>query len=412
MINKRISHDKLVIGAYILQPYAQTEAHIKDLAECGVELVVCLCPKDRSVLDLLHKYGVGCILSGYLPTWWGGDGSNAGTMSEKYPLDLYEKLSKEFEDHPAVWGLDICDEPSAFEFEYLSKLARFIEDAFPNQFPYINLYPNYAAVSKNTEDETKCQLGTATYEEHIEKYIEKVDLPYISYDYYLYPQTKNHHVGKMLDNFRIVSDACRRTGKDFWYIPMVNGRSENDFTSLNMLRYQAYIALAYGATVINWACYTGGWWFNNVLDTKGNKTEQYDKLKTMNAELRAIGDTYMKYKTVSTHLLGFGEDWKDECSKVITKNSLDCGFARDLRSDGKLVIGQMIHRENNDKNALFICNASDPCDTDNSVATVSFRSYERCVTVHSGCEKIDLSQNGDEYSFKIKSSHGVMITFE
>jgi len=132
----------------------------------------------------------------------------------------------------------------------------------------------------------------------------------------------------------------------------------------------------------------------------------------MNAELHAIGDTYMKYKTVSTHLLGFGEDWKDECSKVITKNSLDCGFARDLRSDGKLVIGQMIHRENNDKNALFISNASDPCDTDNSVATVSFRSYERRVTVHSGCEKIDLSQNGDEYSFKIKSSHGVMITFE
>ena len=411
-MNTRMPKDKLITGAYILQPYAQTEKHIKELAECGIELVVCMNPKDRSILDLLHKYGVGCILTGYLPTWWGGDGSNAGTMSEKYPLELYEKSSKEFEDHPAVWGLDICDEPSAHDFEHLGRLARFTEKAFPNQFAYINLYPNYAAVSKNTEDETKCQLGTATYEEHIGKYIERVDLPYISYDYYLYPQTKNHHVGKMLDNFRIVADACRKTAKDFWYIPMVNGRYENDFTSLNMLRYQAYTALCYGATVINWACYTGGWWFNNVLDNEGNMTEQYDKLKVMNAELHAIGGTYMKYKTVSTHLLGFDEDWKDECPGVISANSLNCGFARDLHSDGKLIVGQMTHRESNDKTALFICNASDPCDTDNSVATVSFRSYGRRVTAHSGCENIDLVKNGDEYSFKLKSSHGVMIIFE
>ncbi len=413
-MNKRMPEDKLLIGAYILQPYAQTEQHIKELAECGVEMVVCLNPKSREILDLLEKYGVGCILTGYLPNWWGGDGSNAGTMSEKHPLSVYEKAAKEFEDHPAIWGLDICDEPSALDFDHLGKIARYVENSFPNQFSYINLYPNYAAVAKNNETETINQLGTHTYEEHIKKYLEKIDLPYISYDFYLYPQTKNHNVGKMLDNFRIVSDACKTSGKDFWYIPMCNGRYENDFTSENMLRYQAYISLCYGATVINWACYTGGWWFNNILDTNGNKTEQYDKLKNINAELHRFGDVYMKYKTVDTYLMGFEcEKWAADFPNVRSVSDLNLGFVRELKANGaQLVIGRMTMKDDNRKNALLICNASDTCDECGSLANITFKSYGRKIDVFSAAEPISLSSDGDSYSISLPSNRGIIVTFE
>ena len=413
-MNKRMPKDKLVIGAYFLKPYAQTEEHVSDMAECGVNMIVCFAPMDRAILDTIHKYGIGCIMSGVMPGWWGGDGSNAGTMGDKYPPRVYHDCADKFEDHPAIWGLDLCDEPSALDFEHLSRAARLVEKIFPNQFAYLNLYPNYAAVAKNNESETKCQLGTATYEEYIARYAERVDLPYISYDFYLYPQTKNHNVGKMLDNFRIASDACRRTGKDFWYIPMVNGRYETDFTSENMLRYQAYIALCYGATVINWACYTAGWWFNQVLDENGNKTEQYEKLKKINAELHSIGDEFMKYRSVATHLVGYGdEEWKADFPEVMSKDSLDTGFVRGLRADkAKLVVGQMVHKEDSGRAALFVCNASDPFDTDNSVSTVRFSSHGRSVTLHSGEGSPILMRDGDEYRFELKSSHGAMITFE
>lgn len=413
-MNNRLPKNKLIIGAYFLHPYAQTEKHIKELAECGIEMIVCYDPKDKESLDLLQKYNVGCILSGVLPSWWGGDGSKAGTMGTTYPLSVYEKAAKEFTDHPAVWGIDLCDEPSALDFDHLGKAAELVERLFPNQFAYLNLYPNYAAVSQNDGNQTVNQLGTPTYEEHIEKYLERVALPYISYDFYLYPQTKNHNVGKMLDNFRIVSNACLRSGRDFWYIPMANGRYEDSFTSLNMMRYQAYIALAYGATVINWACYTAGWWFNQILDAEGNKTEQYDKLKVMNAELHAISDVYMAYRRVGTHLVGFkDEDWSNDFPLVIPRESLDCGFARNLSvGDASLVIGEMVHREDANKRALFICNASDPMDTNNSSATVSFNSFGKKVSLHSGEGEIELKCNGDNYSFELESGRGVMITFD
>ena len=413
-MNRRFPKDKLIIGAYILQPYAQTEKHIKELSECGVELIVCFSPKDPSVLDLLEKYHVGCIITGVLPGWWGGDGTRAGTLHERNPIQLYEKAAAEFKDHPAVWGIDIGDEPSALDFDHYGKIARTVDISFTNQLPYLNLYPNYASVAGNNEDQTQCQLGTATYEEHIRKYIEKVDLPYISYDFYLYPLPESNGVGRMFDNFRIVADACRSTGRDFWYIPQVNGLHETDFTSEDMLRYQAYISLCYGAVAVNWACYTGGWWCNNVLDANGNKTEQYDKLKKINAELHRFGEIYMKYRNTDTHLIGYEKEvWYESFPDVKSKTSLDTGVARNLRTDnGQLVIGQMVNRDDPGKTALLICNSSDPYGREQTTARISFESYKRNVKIYSGEGTAVLEREGDRYSFVLQSDHAVMITFE
>ncbi len=412
-MNKRLNRNKLIIGAYILQPYARTEKHIRELAECGIELVVCLSKPDRETLDLLEKYHVGCIVSGILPGWWGGDGAGAGTLHERNTLDIYLKAAEEFEDHPAIWGVDIGDEPSALDFEHYGKIAETTEKAFANQFAYLNLYPNYASVAANTEDQTTCQLGTATYQEHIDEYVKRISLPYISYDFYIYSLPKNIGVGKMLDNFRIVADACRKTGRDFWYIPQVNSLFPEVFTSENRLRYQAYTALAYGATVINWACYTGGWWANNVLDTDGNKTEQYEKLKKINREIKNIAELYMEYKNVDTHLIGFdGEESLSQFPEIKTVKSLDTGAMRDLKAEnGSLAVGQMVNRADPYKTAFVICNASDAYDENPAAAAVKFRS-DKTVKIYSGEGVIPLTKKGNEYTFDLANCHGVIITAE
>ena len=38
------------------------------------------------------------------------------------------------------------------------------------------------------------------------------------------------------------------------------------------LRYQANMAMAFGAETLVWACWTKGWWTMNVLDENGAKT--------------------------------------------------------------------------------------------------------------------------------------------
>ena len=412
-MNKRLNRKKLIIGTYCLKPYGRTEEHIKDLSECGIDMIVCLDRPDKALLDLLEKYHVGCIVSGILPGWWGGDGTSAGTLNERNPLSLYIDKAKEFEDHPAIWGVDIGDEPSALDFEHYGKIADTVDKCFVNQFPYLNLYPNYASVATNSENQTECQLGTATYQEHIDEYVKRISLPYISYDFYVYSLGRNIGVGKMLDNYRIVADACRRTGRDFWYIPQVNSLDPAVFTSINRLRYQAYTALCYGATVISWACYTKGWWENNVLDDNGSKTEQYEKLKAMNRELKNISDLYMEYRNVSTYLLGFeNEPWYGTFPEISCVETLDTGTMRDLHADGgSLVVGQMVKKNDPAKTAYVICNTTDAYDENPAVSKITFRT-DKTVKVYSGEGVIPLEKNGNEYAFDLGTCRGVIITLE
>ena len=407
-MNKRMDRNRLNIGVYHLKPYARTEAHIKDLADCGIDFVVCM-DNDRPALDLFHKYGVGAIVSGIVPGWWGGDGDNAGKLAETNPMEKYEAAAAAFTDHPAIWGIDVGDEPSALDFPYYGRVMDYVNRAFPNQFAYLNLYPNYASVSQNNAQETVNQLGTATYEEHIQKYCENVPVDYICYDFYLY----SINVTKHYENLRVVADACLRTGRSMWIVLQVNSNKPAEWMTENNLRFQAYTSMAFGAENIIWACYTAGWWHNQVLDGEGNKTQQYDKLKKINAEIRTIADEYMKYRRVSTHFVGFEGNPDMTAVKQEAIGSLSTGIFFDVKADNgaPLVVGEMVNRKGDGSVALMICAADDPRETDPKEYNVTFRAPHRCIRALGGNGYKTVTDLGDGvYAVAVKSNEGVLIT--
>lgn len=406
-MNTRMNRSKLNIGAYFLAPYARDERHVREVKECGIDFVVCM-ENDRPALDRMHRYGVGAIVTQILPGWWGGDGDNAGKMAEMNPISGYEAAADTFEDHPAIWGIDAGDEPSALDFPYYGRVMDLVDRSFPHQFAYLNLYPNYASVAVNTAHETVNQLGTATYAEHIAQYCQHVGTDYICYDFYMYSAS----VEGAYENLRIVSDACLRTGRSMWIVLQVNSNREAEWITENQLRFQAYSAMTFGAENIIWGCYTAGWWYNQVLDEKGEKTEQYDKLKKINAELHTMGDEYMRYRRVSTHFVGFQGD------KVLSKvnqdpiASLSTGIFADVREEagGNLLVGQMVSRAGDGSYALMICNAADPMDAAPSMGWVHFRADHRKVRVINGAgEIIPERQDDGSYRFPLASCAGALV---
>ena len=406
-MNTRMNRSKLNIGAYFLAPYARDERHVREVKECGIDFVVCM-ENDRPALDRMHRYGVGAIVTQILPGWWGGDGDNAGKMAEMNPISGYEAAADTFEDHPAIWGIDAGDEPSALDFPYYGRVMDLVDRSFPHQFAYLNLYPNYASVAVNTAHETVNQLGTATYAEHIAQYCQHVGTDYICYDFYMYSAS----VEGAYENLRIVSDACLRTGRSMWIVLQVNSNREAEWITENQLRFQAYSAMTFGAENIIWGCYTAGWWHNQVLDEKGEKTEQYDKLKKINAELHTMGDEYMRYRRVSTHFVGFQGD------KVLSKvnqdpiASLSTGIFADVREEagGNLLVGQMVSRAGDGSYALMICNAADPMDAAPSMGWVHFRADHRKVRVINGAgEIIPERQDDGSYRFPLASCAGALV---
>ena len=357
----RMDRTKLQIGAYCLAPYARTEAHVRDVKGCGVDFVYGVPASDRRTLDLCAKYGLGVIATGGVPFWHGMGGEQAGQMRKLRPMDSYAKALAAYEDHPAIWLLDYIDEPSALDYPYIGEVTEFLKGRLPSGVtPYINLYPNYASVVGNTSRQTRNQLGTATYAEHVAEYVKHVGLDYICFDFYLYSARGANRAPKLRQfygNFRDVARACRETGKSLWYIPQVNSSYGELWLSENMLRFQAFLAMAFGAEQIDWACWSRsasgetadmpgltGWWTNNVLTLTGEKTEQYAKLRRVNAEIHRLGEKYMAYRTVATHY--------------------DDGFGAVVATDGSHVtVGEMVPRAGDaSRRAYFVLASDDPFD--------------------------------------------------
>ena len=410
-MNTRMDRNKLNIGTYILRPYARTEQHVKDLAGCGIDFVVCA-DYDLPMLDLFEKYGVGAVVTGILPHWWGGDGENAGNLRKAISRDGILEAANKFKDHPAIWGIDIGDEPSALDFPYYGELFGIVNTLFPKQFPYLNLYPNYASVSQNSEDETTCQLGTKTYDEHIQKYCENVPADYLSYDFYVYCTT----VRKAYENLITVADACRRSGRSVWIVLQVNSHVPQGWMSENMLRFQAYSAMAFGVEAITWACYTAGWWYNQVLDDKGEKTAQYEKLRKINSEIKTIAPLYTEYRVTDTHFIGFkGKNESDIAgsSSIRPKDCLSTGYIRDLKAEDDLglIAGEMVSKTDGSR-ALFIFAADDWKDEAPADRTVTFKTANADASIACfglGGRK-EIYRQGDTLSIRLRSNEAAIVT--
>lgn len=379
---------KLWIGAYYLAAYASTEQHVKDLAQCGIEVVMNM-RNDRAALDLLDKHGVKAVVSGLVPGWFGGDGSNAGTMAQKNPLEAYELGAQRFEDHPAIIGVDAGDEPSSVDFEHYGRVIDAIKAGFPGKLAYLNIYPRYALKGSNTAQEIATQLGTADYRAYIDRYVRYVNTHYICFDYYLYSAS----LSGLYESMAAVSEACRKNGREMWTVLQVNSHQSDVFVSEDQLRFQAGCALAFGARAIIWACYSPGWWHNNVLDREGNKTQQYDKLKNVNAQLHRIGETYMKYRHQETYFVGGFTQGELKKTGKTALEALDTDCFTKLHAHGtKLLVGRMT---GDGEEALVIVAADDPYAQTIETYRVCFESqHDICALDEDGEKRIVRNEDG------------------
>lgn len=413
-MNTKMDRSKLLIGAYHFGVNAHTEKHVKDFKDSGCDFIIDAhgiddVYKNRELLDLLEKYNIGVIADGIVPFWLGGLGEHAGEMSEIVPVSAYEKGLEAFCDHPAIWGIDCGDEPSALDFPHYNKLVSYVDKNFANQFAYLCLYPSYAQTAKNSDSDAKSQLGTLTYQEYIDNYCKYVPTDFISYDYY----HSFDRPEKYYENQRIVADACRKTGRSFWMILQVNESSEGVYTSLEQLRYQAFSSLSFGAEIIIWACYDqGGWWYQNVLDQNGEKTQQYDKLTEINKEIKHIGNRYMDYRNVSTHFVGDFSDHLVDDMKQCAVKKLDTGVFLDIqeKDEKKLLVGQMASRNNDGSAAMLLFAADNPKGLKSSNYQVTFNCLYKEIEIVSSSDDIYIEavDNGN-YIISMKSNQAVLV---
>ena len=152
-----------------------------------------------------------------------------------------------------------------------------------------------------------------------------------------------------------------------------------------------------------------------MLDDKGEKTEQYDKLKKINAELAALGREYMRFERTSTHFIG--DPAAPDYARLIHPpvDSLSDGVFMDVRAEHgeSLIAGQMVSRTRDGSRALMLCAADDSWDRENRAYHVLFRADGCRVRAVSGCGEVPLTRLADgSYSLPIRSCGGVLLIAE
>lgn len=265
--------DRFAIGFWVDPPdRGDWDARYREIADANFTLVLggfgaTTTEAVTRQLALCEKYGLRAVVS-----------PRDATSPEGYP------------DGPACWGYMIRDEPSTADFPALRQQVDAIRAARPGRLAYINLLPDYASPA---------QLGAATYEEHVARFMDEVGTDVLSMDHY--PIMRPGMDGRdgycrNLESFRV---AAQRACVPFWNFFNTMPYGPHSDPTEAQLRWQVFASVAYGAKGVLYFCYwtpEGGEFPKGgaILTADGRRTRHYEEAKRINAVLKAWGPTLMR----------------------------------------------------------------------------------------------------------------------
>lgn len=272
--------------SYWWGPPATDEAMARIAA---ANFTVAVCEGGRTSLDLAHKHGLKGMIADSRIT-----ARPAGGPEFEGGLDA---VVADYSDHPALWGYFITDEPNAAQFENLGAINRRLIERDPDRVPFINLFPTYASPQ---------QLGTDTYEQHVEAFMQKVQPKVLSYDHYAVMQ--NGQRADYFENLEIIRRAGLKYDTPFVYVLLSVPHFSYRDPSEEDLRWQVYTALAYGARGIVYFTYVSPpetkdyeGWGEAIVTTDGQPTRKYAQVRQINAEVKTLGATLLTLKSTGVY---------------------------------------------------------------------------------------------------------------
>ncbi len=257
---------------------------LESIAECNFNMAGFVLPRD---VRECRKLGLGAIM---LPM-------DATFTNIQYLCD-WKKLSDAEIDrrvrqdvasagsNRAVMGYFIMDEPGAGDFPALAKAVAAVKKYAPGKLAYINLFPDYATLGAKDSS----QLGTATYTEYLERFVNEVHPQLISYDNYMVESSGDlKNQAAAASYFRNLLEV-RRVAQEH-HLPYLNIVSANQITpqttvpSPANLSFQAYTTLAAGYRGVTWYTYYSQGYHYAPIDMAGKRTLTWGYLQQVNRQI-------------------------------------------------------------------------------------------------------------------------------
>ncbi len=214
------------------------------------------------------------------------------------PDDWQEQVQQyveKYSQHKAFFGYMLKDEPNAAQFGQIADVAAEFAKADPGHCTCVNLFPVYASTE---------QLGTETYEEHLERFLSEVDPDFLCYDHYPYMKHGPDHKD-FCQNLELARTATLKHGKPCWIVILAAWKEHFRQPTVGEMHWQAYSSLAYGVKGIFYFTY----WpitpdYEAIVDYDGNPGPLHEPIRQLNAEVLQLGRTLLELQSVAVYHTG------------------------------------------------------------------------------------------------------------
>lgn len=240
---------------------------------------------------------------------------------------------------------------------------------------------------------------------------------------------QGNELNKYLENLKRHTLNCIKNDRDLWTVIAVNSHIKSEQEKIanieeiikpletQQLQIQAYIALSFGSRVINWACWQPGWWIHNVYNSQGQRSEQYEKLKTVNESIHRISPIYMRYEYMDTCILGRNVEDTLRFRKV-EDNIIEQDVFKNIRlsEENSLIVNGYYKQPNSKNAAMMFTNVSDKMLTDpythKTVIYFKIDDPNAVVTAYNMGYPCKLEPENGVYSFCIENAEYVFVTVD
>lgn len=209
----------------------------------------------------------------------------------------------------SCWGYLLRDEPGVADFPGLAQSVAEIRRLRPGRLSYINLFPNYASAQ---------QLGVASYEEHVARFVAEVKPEVLSMDHYPLMKPGADRRDAYCENLETFRRHSVAAGVPFWNFFHAMPFADRMDPTEAQIRWQVFTAVAYGAKGVLHFCYwtpgkgnagTGEFPKGGALLTaEGRRTRHYDEARRINAEVKHWGPTLMRLTGEGVLRVNTGKD--------------------------------------------------------------------------------------------------------
>lgn len=398
----------LRIGGWVGPPQADcngkgnedfiTEERYREIADSGINLIYGIDEGGdqdaiKRALDCCEKAGVSYVARDDL-------------VSSFYANASMHEFTKDYDSSPALQGFLITDEPIAEWFHDLGEMKKSFEKEYPGKEFYVNLYPTYA---------TAGQIGTETYEEYLDSYLEQVSPEFLSYDHYCLNGNEENPIltADVLYNLELAQSKSMEKG-----IPMytfVRSMGEADSlrgTSEAEISYQVMTELSYGSRAIQYYCYWTAQIYEGLgayamIDFEGKKTPVYDAVKNVNRKLLSLDEAYLDFAYQGTlPIQGSDEEDYPIQFTMLDHPLQEIAGIKDIEASEHTLIGKFQNAEG--REGYFISNFSDPAYKRYDEISLTFKGADAALVYH-GESKENIDLRSSRFSMKLEEGDGVFI---